>query len=100
MRGAYQGSGRIETGVSGAELRRRREALGLTQAALADHLGIAATSVARWERGQRRVSNPERVRSVLGHLEAAPPVAQLRSPAPKGVHASLSAGDLPRELTS
>jgi predicted ATPase/DNA-binding XRE family transcriptional regulator len=66
----------LVAGLSGSELRRRRRALGLTQAALADLLGIAATSVARWERGEQRVSRPDSVRAIL-ELPAHPPSSQL-----------------------
>jgi non-specific serine/threonine protein kinase len=50
-------------------LRSRRRGLGLTQAALAQTLGVSANTVARWERGELRISNPERVRAVFGRLE-------------------------------
>jgi non-specific serine/threonine protein kinase len=52
-----------------AELRARRRGLGLTQAALAETLGVSANTVARWERGELRVGNPERVRAAFGRLE-------------------------------
>jgi DNA-binding transcriptional regulator YiaG len=38
--------------MTGAEVRRIRKALGLTQAQLAEQLGVAENSVARWERGE------------------------------------------------
>lgn len=38
--------------MDGAELRRIRERLGWTQQQLADELGVAANTVARWERGE------------------------------------------------
>lgn len=41
--------------MSGDELRRRREALGMTQEKLAISLGVAANTVARWERGERTI---------------------------------------------
>ncbi len=40
------------------ELRARRRALGLTQAELAAALGIAANTIARWERGARQIGSP------------------------------------------
>jgi len=44
------GTGRL---VDGPTLRRLRMRAGLTQAALAAKLGVAANSVARWERNER-----------------------------------------------
>ncbi|WP_447979039.1 helix-turn-helix domain-containing protein [Candidatus Nitrospira bockiana] len=44
--------------VTGEELRRRRKELGLTQAQLAADLGVTVTTVARWERGERGISEP------------------------------------------
>jgi DNA-binding transcriptional regulator YiaG len=45
----------IERGVfvTGNDIRREREALGLTQGQLADLLGVALNTVSRWEIGQR-----------------------------------------------
>ena len=43
--------------MTGAELRRiRQERLGLTQATLAEHLGVSVTTVARWERDERSIA--------------------------------------------
>ena len=44
--------------VIGKELRKRRQQLGLTQAQLATDLGVTVTTVARWERGERAISEP------------------------------------------
>jgi transcriptional regulator with XRE-family HTH domain len=41
--------------VTGAALRERRKAAGLTQAALAAKLGVTQAAVAQWERGKRPV---------------------------------------------
>ncbi len=45
--------------MTGAELRKRREGLGLSQAKLADALGVTANSVARWERGEMNIARPQ-----------------------------------------
>lgn len=42
--------------MTSAGLRRIRKALGLTQKALAEALGVDRVSVARWERGDRGIS--------------------------------------------
>lgn len=42
--------------MSGVELRRVRRRLGLTQVALAGRLAVTPTTVARWERGERRIT--------------------------------------------
>lgn len=44
--------------MTGAELRKQRKNLGLTQVQLADRLGVSGNAVARWERGERRISQP------------------------------------------
>jgi DNA-binding transcriptional regulator YiaG len=41
--------------VTGKTLKNRRRALGFTQAQLAEALGVMANTVARWERGERRI---------------------------------------------
>jgi predicted ATPase/DNA-binding CsgD family transcriptional regulator/DNA-binding XRE family transcriptional regulator len=55
------------------ELRARRQALGLTQAGLAALLRVTSTTVARWERNEQRIGNPERVRAALARLEISAP---------------------------
>jgi transcriptional regulator with XRE-family HTH domain len=42
--------------VTGAQLRQIRQRLGLTQVTFAPRLGITANSLARLERGDRRIS--------------------------------------------
>jgi transcriptional regulator with XRE-family HTH domain len=44
--------------MTGAELRRLRQRLNWTQAQLADALGVAANSVARWEREEMGMREP------------------------------------------
>ena len=41
--------------MTGDEVRRIRRRLGLTQAELSEHLGVAANSVARWERDEMSI---------------------------------------------
>lgn len=54
--------------LSAAELRSRRVKLGMSQRRLAAELGVTATTVARWERGERPISNAVLVRLALDHL--------------------------------
>lgn len=51
--------GPVSKTVLAERLRQCREALGLTQAQVADHLGIPRTSLVDLEAGQRQVSSPE-----------------------------------------
>lgn len=44
--------------MQGAELRRYRERLKLTQAGLADRLGVSANTVARYERAELKIPEP------------------------------------------
>jgi non-specific serine/threonine protein kinase len=53
-----------------AELRVRRRQLSLTQAQLAAKLGVAANTVARWERGATAISNPGLLSLSLDRLDA------------------------------
>ena len=48
----------------------RRKALGLTQSALGESLGVPRNTVARWERGDLRVARPEWLDMALSNLEA------------------------------
>jgi transcriptional regulator with XRE-family HTH domain len=41
--------------MTGKTLRRIRKQLGLTQQALAQHIGVTGNSVARWERDEMRM---------------------------------------------
>ena len=43
--------------MTGKELRRIRKNLNLSQAKLARELGCSVHAVARWERGERKISN-------------------------------------------
>jgi transcriptional regulator with XRE-family HTH domain len=44
--------------VTPAELKRIREALGMTQASLAESLGVTKSAVSRWEAGLRGIPEP------------------------------------------
>jgi transcriptional regulator with XRE-family HTH domain len=44
--------------MTGADVRRLRKRLGLTQRALAARVGVAPNSVARWERDEMAVREP------------------------------------------
>jgi predicted ATPase/DNA-binding CsgD family transcriptional regulator/DNA-binding transcriptional regulator YiaG len=72
------------------ELRVRRQALGLSQAALARALGVASNTVARWERGERSIRSPELVDLALQRLAGKPDAAATKEPA----------HNLPAELNS
>jgi len=43
-------------GPTGQRIREIRECLGLSQRELADHLGVAGSTISRWERERRRPS--------------------------------------------
>lgn len=45
-------------GMTATKLKALRRKLKLTQAALADKLGVEQSTVHRWERGERRISGP------------------------------------------
>ena len=44
--------------MNGRELRSIRQKLALTQAALAEAIGVTSNTVARWERGEMAISEP------------------------------------------
>lgn len=54
--------------MTGDQLKEVRTRLNLTHVAMADHLGVAANTVARWERGERSI--PEYLPLALEALEA------------------------------
>ena len=41
--------------MKGADLKKKREELGLTQVELARHLGVQPMTISRWERGQEKI---------------------------------------------
>lgn len=49
---------RIVVSMKGEELRRLRRQLGLTQVEMAERLGVAANTVARWERNEMSINEP------------------------------------------
>lgn len=57
------------TPFSGDDLRRWRQAHALTQSGLAVRLGVVANTIAKWEAGVQRISQPELVRLALMGLE-------------------------------
>ena len=44
--------------IDGANLKRDREALGLSQAELGRKLSVSSNTIARWERGELRIEHP------------------------------------------
>lgn len=48
----------IVAAVKAGELRKLRKRAGLTQAALAERLGLTPNAVARWEQQARSISDP------------------------------------------
>lgn len=58
-----------EASLDGPALRRRREALGLSQAKLAYALGVDPNTVAVWERNDRPIGNPVMVGLALTTVE-------------------------------
>jgi predicted ATPase len=80
-----------------AELRRRRDALQLSQAELARAIGVTRNTVARWERGELTVGHPALLAAALDQLRA--PLASAE-PAPLCRGAQNPARPLPAELTS
>src|SRR3982074_3563085 len=57
------------TGLPPSLLRERRIALGLSQRELATALGVMTNTLARWERGERRIGRARMVGIVLDGLE-------------------------------
>jgi transcriptional regulator with XRE-family HTH domain len=61
----------------GSWLVEERRRLGLSRTELASRLGVAPSTVGRWERGERRVAHPSMLRLALDALarRGAPPPA-------------------------
>jgi transcriptional regulator with XRE-family HTH domain len=69
--------------MTSQELRRLRSGLGLTQAQLADKVGVTQNTVARWEIGLRRI--PEPVSRLLARLKTEGGAKAKRRPKEKQV---------------
>lgn len=85
--------------LTAANLVARRRALGLSQQALGEVLGVPRNTVARWERGALRVERPEWLELALNNFEA-----RSRGQPPNESSDESPAGDravhLPAELSS
>jgi transcriptional regulator with XRE-family HTH domain len=55
--------------MTGAQLRTERQRLGLSQAKLADALGVTANTVARWERVEMKIAQPQVLEAALKNLK-------------------------------
>src|SRR5690242_6998338 len=82
--------------MSAAELCDRRKAHTLTQAVASRLFGVTSTTIARWERSEQRIGNPERVAAALSRLERAASIEETdgSSSPPQSLY------NLPTELTS
>ena len=54
-----------------AQLKQARTALDWSQERLAQRLGVTATTLARWERGETTIGHPEMLRLALERLTTA-----------------------------
>jgi transcriptional regulator with XRE-family HTH domain len=73
-------------GFSGSRLRAARRAAGLTQAQVSDAVGVHATVIAHWERGER-VPRVDRLGALARVLRV--PASELTDPRAAGAAASL-----------
>lgn len=80
--------------LSPADLRLRRRAIGATQSALAAALGVTPTTVARWERGEQTIGNPEMLKLALERLSTTSSVR------PRRTQSAASHTNLPYQLSS
>lgn len=55
--------------MTGFQLRKQRDRLAFSQAKLADVLGVTANTVARWERAEMNIAQPELVDAALRNLK-------------------------------
>ena len=58
-----------EVDVTGADLKRRRQRLALTQENLANALGVAADTIGGWEEGSVKIPRSVRLRVLLENLQ-------------------------------
>lgn len=58
--------------VTPTELRSRRQALGLSQTALAERLGLHVNTVQRWESDKQPIAHPTVLDLALAHLANQP----------------------------
>jgi DNA-binding transcriptional regulator YiaG len=55
--------------ITGTEIKSAREALNITQAELAEAIGVVANTVAKWENGNQKPRMSGAIRAVLKSLE-------------------------------
>lgn len=67
--------------MTGADLKRRREELGLSQSELARRFEVDVMTVSRWERGERTITAPGAIDLALRHLRLEESSKQRPAPA-------------------
>lgn len=67
--------------MDGVALRAARLRLGLSQQALGVRLGVARNTIARWERGERRIEHPALLCLALARLATEPAGEDTDAPA-------------------
>src|ERR1051326_7985285 len=55
--------------LDGAELRQKRERIGMSQVALAKEISVSPNTIARWERGELKIEHPRMLQLALMSLE-------------------------------
>ena len=97
--------------VDGANLKRERETLGLSQAELGRKLSVSSNTIARWERGELKIEHPAMLQLAMGALRRSSQQADrvaisphggstFRSPAERRITRSSSTGQFATVKTS
>src|ERR1043166_1021238 len=99
MARATRDAGSSDEMLSPQRLARRRRALGLSQQALGNALGVPRNTVARWERGDTKIARPDWLTTALASLDSQKGACCARSMAADSASSKRKVR-LPAELSS